>query len=240
MRGSRGEGLRQQLRHRDPGPRRHAAVRPTTRRTAPRSTRTATRSGQWDRHAARGRPRAPEPPEVQDPVLGHSCLRVEAPLVLTIERQAGLGDLDDERGARGVLVAVVAPGAAGHRDVGSGSESSVSAMGPWDRISQPRPSTARSASSTKADRRVVRAALGLADHQLPAEQLDRLARLEDAGLDQACVLGSGRAAETGGVGLHAWRLARRRSGRQCRARVTTALRSTPTPHPDPSLRPLTL
>ena len=56
--------------------------------------------------------------EVQDPVVGHARPGVEAAFVFPVEREARLGDLDDERRPREVFSAEVSPRATGHGDVG--------------------------------------------------------------------------------------------------------------------------
>jgi hypothetical protein len=68
--------------------------------------------------------------------------------VVAIEGQAGNCDLDDKHRPRGMLAAVVAASAGRHRDVRLELGLLVESDRPCDRISQPGPKAALSASST--------------------------------------------------------------------------------------------
>src|SRR5256886_15466502 len=122
--------------------------------------------------------------EVQDPIVVQTGTGVEAALVLAVELEARLCDFDDEHGPRGMLAAVVSPASASDRDIRLGLPHIVQRDRP-PRSYQP----GRSAGSAEgvldeADRRIVRAVLGLAHVTLAAEELDRITGTEDTDLDQ--------------------------------------------------------
>lgn len=111
-----------------------------------------------------------------------------------VEAQAGVGDLDDERGTRGMLATVVSPAPAGHGNVGLRLRLVIEgdrSLGPDQPL---RAEGGAEGALDQPDRRVVGGPLGLAHDQVADDELDRLAGAEDADRDQALVLCSRPAA----------------------------------------------
>src|SRR5688500_3150312 len=95
-------------------------------------------------------------------------------------------------------------------------------MGPSVRTYHPGPNAVTSARGRLHGRRVVRGTLGLGDQELAIDELDLLARLEHAQLDQALVPRAAEAARLSLVtGHRANRIGRVRAGQ--RLRMTDAL-----------------
>src|SRR5919197_4208448 len=88
------------------------------------------------------------------------------------------------------------------RDVGLGLGVVVEPDGPLRTHFPPGAERRLERPRSLADRRVVRGALWLGDHELAADQLDGLARLEHAQLDKPLVLGSAEASGPGLVARH--------------------------------------
>src|SRR5207245_3336676 len=126
----------------------------------------------------------------------------QAFFVLPVEGQARLRDLEDERGPRRVAV-TVAPSVSPHdRNVRLGLRLVVDLDGALRPYEPARPQRRPECVFHQADRGVVSAPLGLAHDELASEQLERLAREENADVDQAVVLGAGPAARADRVRRH--------------------------------------
>jgi hypothetical protein len=125
--------------------------------------------------------------EVHDPVLTQPGLRIERRLEATIEAQARVGDLDHERGRRGMRREIVLWFPGDDRDV----RLRLRVLPERERGVQARvPRTAERRREEPPDfrgDRGVGAALGLPDHEHAIEQLQMLAH-EHAEIDQPLVL----------------------------------------------------
>src|SRR5216117_1647621 len=140
--------------------------------------------------------------EVQDPIVVQTGTGVEAALVLAVELEARLCDFDDEHGPRGMLAAVVSPASASDRDIRLGLRHIVQRDRPLRSYEPGRSEGSAEGVLDEADRRIVRAALGLAHDQLAPEELDRLAGTEDIDLDQPSVLRPGPAPRSSRIRRH--------------------------------------
>src|SRR5207249_9687404 len=140
--------------------------------------------------------------EIDDPVIVQTRASVQASFVLPVEGQARLRDLEDERGPRRVAV-TVAPSVSPHdRNVRLGLRLVVELDGALRPYEPARPQRRPECVFHQADRGVVSAPLGLAHDELASEQLERLAREENADVDQAVVLGAGPAARADRIRRH--------------------------------------
>src|SRR5882724_3088317 len=140
--------------------------------------------------------------EVHDPEVLQASAGVDAALVLAVEGQARLRDLDDERGPRGMLTAVAPTRAARDRDVGLGLGLVVERDGTLRPHQPARLEGSAESVLDETDRRVVRALLGLAHDELAPQELEGLARVEDADVDQAVVLRAGPAPRANRIRRH--------------------------------------
>src|SRR5437899_2115348 len=156
------------------------------------------------RSAAVSRPLSPVPraPAVIEPVLGDAGSRKGAALASPIELQAGQGDLDHQRGAGGMRVAVVARRATDHADVrlrlrpGIERDRSLSAHVP------PRPESHPQGVLDEADGGHMGTALGLLHQHEAVEQLEPLVGAEEAALDELFVLPPTPAPHANRAGVH--------------------------------------
>src|SRR3989442_4316273 len=126
--------------------------------------------------------------EVDDPIVRHAGAGVEAALHVPVECQARLRDLHDERRPRGMGLAVVAPTAGYHGEVGLWlgfvieGDRGADADDPVGAESVPQGLLG------EADGGFVWAPLRLGDDQLAGDQLDRLFPVEDAAPPEPGVL----------------------------------------------------
>lgn len=131
--------------------------------------------------------------EVDDPVVGQASPGVETALHVPVEGQARLRHFDHHRRAGGMRIAVVAGAAGHHGHVGLGLGFVVEG----DRVlkaDDPALTEGRAERIPgETNRSGVRAALGLGDDHLAADQLDRLVLVEHAQLDEPVVLVPGPA-----------------------------------------------
>jgi len=128
-----------------------------------------------------------------DPVIEHTGARVEARLLLAIERQARIGHLDKHGGVRWVGVAVVTAIAGHDHHVRLRLRFLVQRDGILDAHSPTRAEGDAQRVRRETDRRRVGTPLRLADDQLAGDQLDGLSGPEDAQLSEAIVFLSGPA-----------------------------------------------
>src|SRR6266403_3674862 len=132
--------------------------------------------------------------DVDEPALGDRAARVKAELVLAVGAIRGLRDLDHQHGTRRVSVAVRVRIARHQEDVGLGLRGIVEGEGQL-RVDLPGAANGRTEGVQHlADGRGVPAALRFTNDERAVEQLEPLARLEHAQVDQTFVLDAGPAA----------------------------------------------
>src|SRR3989441_773151 len=140
--------------------------------------------------------------QVEHPVVLQAGPSVETALPLPIHPQARLGRLHGEEPTRGVRAAVVFRAPGDDRDVRLGLGVVVEPDGSLRARVPPGPERRFQRPRGLHDRRVVRDALWLGDHELATDELDGLARLEHAPVDEPLVLGPAEAAGLGLVTRH--------------------------------------
>src|SRR5215472_12279512 len=140
--------------------------------------------------------------KIHDPIRWHAGARVETALVLAVEIQARLGDLHQERGPRGMRMAIVpkTPGYYAHVRLGLGLVvESNGHLGSDD----PAGSEGRTQCFLHGlDRRGVPRSLRLADEQRSPDQLETLSGAEDAQVHEPLVLDPTPALGAHGTRVH--------------------------------------
>ena len=153
--------------------------------------------------------------EIEDPVVGDSSARVEAGLLGPIQRQARVADLDDEQRPGGEGRVGVREGPAYDRHIRLGLGLVVERDGELHPDVRGRAEGLSQGFGDELDAQRMRAALGLPDDELAAEELESLARLEDAPVDQLVVLDPFPASSAGRCRAHGQRLPGESGSGQC-------------------------